>query len=71
MIDYEVAEMAKMLKKYERLLISGEYSSINEMCNDLGLNYDEIYEDEPDDDYEEDFQIKVKHTVKNSSRRKK
>lgn len=42
--------MAKMLKKYERMLISGEYASENELCNALGLNYDDLYEDEHDDD---------------------
>lgn len=38
--------MAKMYRKYERLLISGEYANENELCNALGLNYEDLYEDE-------------------------
>lgn len=44
--------MPKMLKKYARLLEQGEYDSIQELCNDLGLNYDDLYEDEKDDEDE-------------------
>lgn len=44
--------MPKMYRKYERMLERGEYDSINEMCNDLGLNYDDLYENEKDDDEE-------------------
>ena len=42
--------MAKMLKKYERMLQSGEYMNERELCNALGLNYDDLYEDEHNDD---------------------
>lgn len=42
--------VAKMYKKYERMLNSGEYMNENELCNALGLNYDDLYEDESDDD---------------------
>lgn len=30
--------------RYEQLLESGEYSSVEEMCNALGLNYDDVYD---------------------------
>lgn len=46
--------MAKMRKEYERFLRSGEYMDENEMCNDLGLNYDDLYEDERDEEDEQD-----------------
>lgn len=42
--------MAKMYKKYERLLKNGEYKDENELCNALALNYDDLYEDESDED---------------------
>ena len=29
---------------YERLLQNGEYDSVEEMCNALGLNYDDVYD---------------------------
>lgn len=44
--------MAKMYKKYERMLNSGEYMNENELCNALGLNYDDLYEDKSDNDDE-------------------
>lgn len=46
-----------LLPYYERLMESGEYSSVNEMCNQLGLNYDDVYEDDlaDDDDYDYDY----------------
>lgn len=42
--------MPKMYKKYERMLNSGEYADENELCNALGLNYDDLYEDESDEE---------------------
>lgn len=30
--------------RYERLLRNGEYDSVEEMCNALGLNYDDVYD---------------------------
>lgn len=42
--------MAKLYPKYQRLMDSGEYISIEEMCNDLCLNYDDVY------DYREEMQ---------------
>lgn len=42
--------MPKMEEEYERLLDSGEYESVDEMCNDLCLNYSDLYEDEEDDE---------------------
>ena len=42
--------MGKMIRKYERMLESGEYSSENELCNALGLNYDDLYEEEAQED---------------------
>ena len=35
---------------YEGMLSSGEYESEDELCNDLCLNRDDLYEDEEDDD---------------------
>lgn len=42
--------MGKMCSDYEDMLSSGEYESEDELCNDLGLNYDDLYEDDEDDD---------------------
>lgn len=39
--------------KYQRLMDQGEYSSIEEMCNRLGLNYDDVF-DYKDLDFEDD-----------------
>ena len=38
--------------KYEKLMDRGEYCSVEEMCNDLCLNYDDVYDysDEEDDE---------------------
>ena len=38
--------------EYQRLIDSGEYSSVEEMCNRLCLNYDDVYDysDEEEDD---------------------
>lgn len=38
--------------EYERLMRNGTYESIEEMCNDLCLNYDDVfdYADEEDED---------------------
>ena len=35
-----------MFKKYQDMLDRGEYGNTNEMCNDSGLNYDYLYEDD-------------------------
>jgi len=40
----------RMYEKYERLLASGRYDSIEEMCNDLCLNYSDLYYDDEDDE---------------------
>ena len=34
----------RLFPYYERLLRSGEYDSVEEMCNILGLNYDDVYD---------------------------
>ena len=39
-----------MFDRYRDLLDRGEYGSEEEMCNDLALNRDELYEDDDDDD---------------------
>lgn len=46
-----------LLPYYERLMASGEYFSVEEMCNQLGLNYDDVYEDDlaDDDDYDYEY----------------
>lgn len=47
----EVTIMA-LYPEYQRLIDSGEYSSVEEMCNRLCLNYDDVYDysDEEEDD---------------------
>lgn len=42
--------MPKMEEKYERLLNSGEYDSVDEMCNDLCLNYSDLYEEDDEEE---------------------
>lgn len=42
--------MGRMSDEYESLLESGEYEDEEELCNDLGLNYDDLYEDDEEDD---------------------
>ena len=44
--------MPKMIRKYERMLEQGLYANENELCNALGLNYEDIYEDEAEEDDE-------------------
>lgn len=45
--DDEVEPNGGLLPEYQRLMDEGDYDSIEEMCNAEGLNYDEIYDDEP------------------------
>lgn len=40
----------KMIEKYQRMLDSGKYDSVEEMCNAEGLNYSDIYYDDSDDE---------------------
>lgn len=35
-----------LLPKYQKLMDNFEYETVNEMCNDLSLNYDDVYDDE-------------------------
>ena len=37
-------------REYERMLERGEYDSVEELCNDLGLNYEDVYEEPSEDD---------------------
>ena len=30
--------------EYEKMMENGEYDTVTDMCNDLGLNYDEVYD---------------------------
>jgi len=41
--------MAKMIKKYQDMLDSGKYDNEEELCNQEGINYDDLYEDEDED----------------------
>ena len=43
-----------LLPEYDRLLERGEYDSIEELCNALGLNYDDVFDYADLDDEEED-----------------
>ncbi len=40
----------RMSDVYENMLARGEYENENELCNDLALNYDDLYEDDGEDD---------------------
>ena len=42
--------MGKMYDEYYNMLEKGEYDSVDELCNDLQLNEDDLYEDNEDDD---------------------
>jgi len=42
--------MAEMIKEYSDMLDRGEYDNEEDLCNNEGLNYDDLYEEE----YEED-----------------
>lgn len=53
--DDEVEPNGGLLPEYQRLMDEGDYDSIEEMCNAEGLNYDEIYDDEPST-YGEEYQ---------------
>lgn len=48
--DYETTglEPGDLYPKYQRIMEEEEYSSIEEMCNDLALNYDDVLVDESD-----------------------
>lgn len=46
--------MPRMYRKYERMLMSGEYENETELCNALGLDRYELYEDDDEDDDEEE-----------------
>jgi len=37
--------MPKMIKKYERMLLDGTYENEQELCNQEGINYEDLYED--------------------------
>lgn len=44
--------MPEMEDKYADLLDRGIYEDEDVMCNDLGLEYDDLYKDEEEDDDE-------------------
>ncbi len=39
-----------MYSEYEDMLDRGEYDNEEDLCNGEGINYDDLYEDEEDDD---------------------
>lgn len=39
----------KMFPEYEKMLDQGVYENEEELCNQEGLNYDDLYEDDEDD----------------------
>lgn len=43
-----------LLPRYERLMERGEYETVEEMCNALCLNYDDVYDYSDMDDEDED-----------------
>lgn len=53
--DDEVEANGGLLPEYQRLMDECDYDNIEEMCNAEGLNYDEIYDDEPST-YGEEYQ---------------
>lgn len=42
--------MGKMYDRYANMLERGEYDSVDELCNDLQLNWDDLYEDDDEED---------------------
>lgn len=36
--------LSGLYPEYDKMMEDGLYDSINEMCNDLGLNYDEVFD---------------------------
>ena len=60
--DDEVEPTGKLLPKYQKMMDDGEYDSIEEMCNDLGLNYDEVF-DYDSSTYGEEYQNGFKDGV--------
>lgn len=42
--------MGKMYDRYWNMLERGEYDSVDELCNDLQLNWDDLYEDDDEED---------------------
>ncbi len=40
----------RMYEDYEKALESGEYDNEEELCNDKGLNYSDLYYDSDDDE---------------------
>ena len=42
--------MAKMCPEYEKMLRDGTYDNEEELCNQEGINYDDLYCDEEDED---------------------
>lgn len=62
--------MPKMIRKYERMLEQGLYANENELCNALGLNYEDIYEDEAEEDEPQKSQNKNRKYGNGEKRRK-
>ena len=45
--EEEIESNGGLLPEYQKYLDEGEYEDEEDLCNSLGLNYDEIYDDEP------------------------
>lgn len=55
-------EPGDLYPKYQRIMEEEGYSSVEEMCNDLGLNYEDVYldpSDFPEDDGTEEFKDSI------------
>lgn len=46
----EEKNMGKMYDRYWNMLERGEYDSVDELCNDLQLNTDDLYEDDEEEE---------------------
>lgn len=42
--------MGEMFKEYSDMLSSGQYENAEELCNQEGINYEDLYEDDEDSD---------------------
>ena len=46
--DFMSDDEPRMFPEFINMLNSGKYSSIDELCNEEGINHDELYMDEDD-----------------------
>lgn len=59
--------MIRLYKKYEEMLVSGEYEDLDDLRNALGLNYLDVYEfiDNKDDKHKKEDNDDWPHYIHN------